>query len=438
MSDLSITRRELLRCCAASLLAAASGRATDSDAELGELQLTVVDDDATWYGTFQNHNQKVVWNENGIFMTHLRRRNKAYTAQQWRLSWSRDGGKTFQTLIEATHATNPPVLETDANGVLYLARADFLDGNAYLYRLEPPSYDLPRITPIPGAAAGKYSMHLDPERELLYFFAHNGRFSVLKLDGEVVRSLRLLRSGRYASLMYPFLSLDDDGTLYASWITQQHGRYCYRAIHVMKSPDAGRTWQTLGGKPLQPPVVADDSGPTQRLSKDDELLDHSWLFGCWPRQGKLHFVYSTFPAPRNSGIWPAEQLRYVCVDAKTGEVVREQTGERLVGGRVGLNKWNGFLASRRKDPQAPLYVTAADDERIAAIWTEHGERWHEAARSRRRFSHCYSVSGCRELTPDGWVLGAFTDVPKSNDIFVRCTVYFFRLRARSPVLSSDG
>src|SRR5215510_353313 len=89
---------------------------------LTRIELTCVDPAATGYGTFQSHNQKVVSNRRGIFMTHIRTRNEAYTAQQWRLSWSRDGGRNFETLHEATHPTNPPVLETDDADNLYLVR----------------------------------------------------------------------------------------------------------------------------------------------------------------------------------------------------------------------------------------------------------------------------------------------------------------------------
>src|SRR5690348_16251826 len=60
--------------------------------ELAPIELTLIDDHAIGYGTFQSHNQKVVSNANGIFMTHLRQANKEYTAQTWRLSRSGDGG----------------------------------------------------------------------------------------------------------------------------------------------------------------------------------------------------------------------------------------------------------------------------------------------------------------------------------------------------------
>jgi hypothetical protein len=120
-----------------------------------EIEVVCVDEKATGYGTFQSHNQKVLSNARGIFMTHIRSRNEPYTAQQWRLSRSSDGGRTFQTIYEATHATNPAVIETDDQANLYLIRPDFADGNSYLYFFAAADdYRQPRVTPIPGSAAG--------------------------------------------------------------------------------------------------------------------------------------------------------------------------------------------------------------------------------------------------------------------------------------------
>src|SRR5687768_6269868 len=108
-----------------------------SGAAPAKIELTLVDDHATGYATFQSHNQKVLANSGGVFMTHIRSRNEAYTAQQWRLSRSTDGGRTFTTVHEATHATNPPVIETDEAGNVYLVRPDFADNHSYLYRFSP-------------------------------------------------------------------------------------------------------------------------------------------------------------------------------------------------------------------------------------------------------------------------------------------------------------
>ncbi len=103
-------------------------------ARLQTVELTCVDDEAHGYATFQSHNQKVVANPHGLFMTHIRTRNEAYTAQTWRLLRSTDRGASFAVIHEATDPTNPAVLETDGAGNVYLVRPDFADGNAYLYR----------------------------------------------------------------------------------------------------------------------------------------------------------------------------------------------------------------------------------------------------------------------------------------------------------------
>lgn len=182
---------------------------------LAQIQLVCVDAEATGYGTFQSHNQKVVSNRRGIFMTHLRSRNEAYTAQSWRLSWSTNAGESFVTLFAATNATNPPLLESDADDNLYLVRPDFVDGHAYLYRfLARENYREPHITRITNGAAGKYAMILDARRKQLAYFAHNNTFHLVGLDGVVRSSTNLLKEGKQAALQYPLLSPGEDGTLH--------------------------------------------------------------------------------------------------------------------------------------------------------------------------------------------------------------------------------
>src|ERR1041384_3167768 len=99
----------LLTSAPAAFAAAAENNSAKPAPALTPIQLTCVDAHATGYGTFQSHNQKVVSNRRGIFMTHLHSRNEAYTAQAWRLSWSTNGGESFMTLFAATNATNPPL-----------------------------------------------------------------------------------------------------------------------------------------------------------------------------------------------------------------------------------------------------------------------------------------------------------------------------------------
>jgi len=211
---------------------------------LAGVELTFIDAEATGYATFQSHNQKVVSTKGDIFASYLRRRNQAYTAQTWRLVRSRDRGRSFRTIYEATHATNPPVLETDDDGNLYLVRPDFQDGHADLYRFrKAKEFKDPMISKIPGGAAGKFCMLLDRSRERLFYFAHNNTFHVIRLDGTVERRVALLKHGKNAVLQYPLLTLDSRGRLHAAWTTQKHGVYMYWDIHHIVSPDNGRTWK---------------------------------------------------------------------------------------------------------------------------------------------------------------------------------------------------
>ena len=103
---------------------------TEKPPPLSEIDVSLVDGDAIAFATFQSHNQKVVSNQHGIFLTYLRGANKEYLAQTWRLSHTPDQGQTFTTLFEATHPTNPPLLETDQGGQLFLIRPDFVDQSA--------------------------------------------------------------------------------------------------------------------------------------------------------------------------------------------------------------------------------------------------------------------------------------------------------------------
>jgi len=299
------------------------------------IELACIDDEAIGYVTFQSHNQKILSNRHGIFLTHLRTRNETYTAQTWRLSRSTDGGRSFTTVYEATHATNPPVIETDDLGNIYLVRVDFADGHAYLYRfLSERQFRDPTITKIPKGAAGKYAMILDARREQLYFFAHNNSFHVVSLDGVVRKSYQLLRSGPSAVLQYPLLGLDRDGTLHAAWTTQKHGQYMYWDIHHTLSPDAGESWRNPDGAPLTRPVISDHTGGALRVTLDDEYDSHTWLSSFLVKGGKVHFTYLAQTKP--------PRQHYVRYDITSGNRDQHRQPE-FRGTKIQIKGLDGFF-----------------------------------------------------------------------------------------------
>lgn len=393
------------------------------------IELTLVDDDAIAFATFQSHNQKVVSNRHGIFITYLKAANEQYMAQHWRLARSTDGGKTFTTVYEDAHPTNPPVIETDEEGNIYLVRPDFADDNAYLYRfLAKDGFQKPLISKMPEGSAGKFAMTIDLRRKQLYYLDHtHGRFQVVGLDGVVRLSHVILKPGKNAILQYPHLALDRNGTLYAAWTTSKPVGYHYWDIHAMRSRDAGRTWEKLDGTPLTLPVIADDGGKADRISADDEFEVHSWLSAFMVKDGKLHFAYWTENKP--------ERQRYVRYDIATGK--RDVDIQPLFPQRnTKLQNDSGLFASRASAPGSTLYFVSVIEDRTRPACLasdDNGASWYEYAICDQKFNErVYSIGGARELTSDDYIIGTFTDVtpgaktyyePKSGK------VYFFKIKA---------
>jgi hypothetical protein len=392
------------------------------------IELTQVEDKAIAYATFQSHNQKVVSNRHGIFITYVRSASANYMEQKWALARSSDGGRTFQTLFEETRATSAPVLETDGLGRLYLTRPDFADGHAYLSRFASPTAT-PVTTTLVGGSAGKYCQLLDEARGRLYYVAHNGTFHVVGTDGVVQKTIRLLVAGPKAVTQYPHLTLGNDGTLYAAWTTNDLNAYLYRSIQAMKTTDGGDTWVTLEGKPLTLPIVSDETGPTTRISRDDELEVHSWLSAFLFKKDKLHLVYWAKTSP--------ERQRYLRYDAATGR--KELDIEPIFAGHPPkLPNDSGVLVTDLANPESPLhFVSTRDDrKRLACLSSpDNGTTWREYAVSDRSFPHrVYSIGGARNLTGEGEIVGTFTDVAESAKVYTEPnsgTVYFFRIPTRT-------
>jgi hypothetical protein len=408
--------------------AAAESRAAKDAPGVTPIQLVCVDAQATGYGTFQSHNQKVVSNRRGFFMTHIRSRNEAYTAQSWRLSWSTNGGESFATLFAATNATSPPLLESDDAANLYLARPDFVDGHAYLYRfLARENYREAHVTRIPNGSAGKYAMVLDPNRKQLAYFAHNNTFHLVGLDGAVRASFNLLAPGKSAALQYPLLFLDRDGTLHAAWTTQKHGGvYLYWDIHYLQSPDGGRAWRRLDGTAVSLPVVADEGGPADRITLDDEFECHTWLSNFLVKEGKVHVLYLAQTNP--------PRQHYVRYDLRSARRELDYQPD-FRGQSVWLRGLDGFFAARQQKAGSTLYCIGRDahSPRLACLASDdNGTTWHDYAVSEPVGSP-YSIGGCRAVTEEGWVIGSFTDqgatTGSSGD---EAKVFFFKVRADLP------
>ncbi len=394
----------------------------------GTVQLKRIDDEAIHYATFQSHNQKVVAHGNEVWMTHLRTRNEAYTSQQWRLSRSRDGGRTFITQQESTDPTNPPVLEVDNAGNIYLIRVDFVTNDAFLDRWlaggDPTRTSPDSTTRIPGGAAGKYAAQIDLAREQIYFFSHNNTFHRLRLDGTLIDSRTLLAPGPHAILQYPLLSLNDAGQLHLSWTTQKHGEYLYWDIHHLISDDGGDTFRTMQGQKLELPIIADDTGPAPRVTLDDEFTSHTWLSSSLAHGRFWHGLYLAQTNP--------PRQHYVRYNVATGE--REIDQQPVFRGEsIQLQSLDGFFVADRFRA-GRIYAVGNDQGRLSCLMSDdEGQTWHDYAQADEPMS-LYSIGGFRWTTDDGSIVGSYTDQRTPVEITDRkSSVYFFRIAPKPGV-----
>ncbi len=301
-------------------------------------------------------------------------------------------------------------------------RVDFEGGDAYLCRFFPESdFREPRITTLPGGAAGKYALCIDEPRERLYFFSHNNRFFTLRLDGTLLKQTTLLKPGEHAVLQYPLLAIQSNGCLHAAWTTQKHGVYLYWDIHHMLSPDGGDSWRTMAGAALTTPVLADDTGTATRITLDDEFDVHTWLSSFAVRGGKAHFLYlAQHEQPRQ---------HYARYDIASG-ALEHRIQPEFKGETLRLQGLDGFFALVPGGKE--LFCVGANEGRLACLVSrDNGETWQDHAQTDRKF-RLYSIGGCRWTTSDGYLIGSFTDTTGQEGILDRVAkVYFFRIPIRN-------
>jgi len=414
------------------------------------IQFTQISTTSPLYATFQSHNQKVVENSFGIFMTYL---DTEYTGQYganwgnlhlWKLLRSVDGGKTFKTVFQSTNYTKAPTLETDEYGNLYLFASNYFPGasgggSTVLYRfLSANNFTSPATTTVMNAAAGKFSAFYDKTRKQIYYFTFNGAgpdFYVFDTNGKLIRSMALIINGPNAVLQYPHLSMDNSGQLFAGWTSSAVltiSPRLYWDIHFMVSNDGGLTWTKGDGTPLALPVIADDTGAADEIILPDEFNVHTWLSNMIYRGGALHFMYE---AQFN---YPNAREHYVRYDL-TKKKIDLNTYPVWAGEKLGIQSSDGFFTSDPLNSNALLYAistdryTTAGANRISVLASDdNGQTWFDYAIS-APFIHLYAIGGSRTTGASNYIFGSFTNLvnyakqispPNSSE------VWFFKVKAQ--------
>jgi hypothetical protein len=377
-----------------------------SSAEPLVIATTVIEERGPHFATFQSHNQKVVQNKRGIFMTYNHSRDEKYNAQEWRVMHSADGGGSFTQVFASTDATNPPCLETDSADNLYVGHPDWVTSDVVLVRLlASENYQTAHRTRVPKSAAGKYSLVLDEPRKQVCYFSHSGKFIRFGLDGKVLADGLLLKRGEKAVQEYTHLHVAADGVLHAAWTSLNVPIRRYWGIHHLQSPDGGKTWHRFAAGPFTPPIAADETGPSDRITLEDEFEPSTWLSNTLTKNGKTHFIYAS-KADKDI------RQHHVRYDTSTGKREADHTPE-LKGETLALNVGDGFMATSTRVKDSPLFIVARTwkaPPRLACLRSsDNGQTWHDHAVS-APLTQPYAIGGCREITADGFVIGSFTDV----------------------------
>ena len=389
---------------------------------LETVEITTLDNAAN--SSAGSYSQHVVQNQYGIFLTYLKKYSESTGLGTWKLMRSTDNGKTFTTLYTSQNHTSPPVLETDSHGVIYLAYPETdVSTNAYFYRFFPENnFTEPTITTIPKASSGKFAMILDEPNGQLYYLSHYGRFVIIGMDGQIRKNFSLVKfEGASAYMQYPLLTLDEKGVLYAAWTTQKKDQYLYWDIHFMLSKDGGVTWQKLDGSALQIPVRPDETGPTDRVTLDDEFTVHTFLSTLLAKNNKIYFPYLAQFEPYRQHF-----ARYDTLLAKKDLDIYPT----WKGTTIQLDSLHLFCATRLHESTYPIYCVGEESSgRLGVLVSyDQGATWKDyAVISDPADTNPWLASGAREITSDGYLIGTYTNqisTTKNNS-----AVRFFRIKA---------
>jgi len=386
----------------------------------GGVEVTCVDDKACGYGTFQSHNQKVVSNANGIFMTYLKEDNEKAPDKPnvWRLMRSIDGGKTFSVVYEGRNNGRAPCIETDRAGNLYLAHPEYgsqtKPRKEFLFHrfLASKKYRSPSISVFDDVGcAAKYTMAHDARRKRFYIATQYGQLLTVGENGKLLSKRSVLNPrGPKGCTQYPLLQVDPAGKLHHAWTTVHRDKSVYWDIHYMLSPD-GSTWFNLKREKLKCPIIPDNTGPTLRVSLLDEFESNTWLSNFMAKDGKAHFIYHARTRPGRQ-----HYMRYDIAGSRRDIHLQS----KLRGETITLSGVSGFFASTLAKPKSPLYGVIQDKGRIACLASiDNGKTWRDHAKSKAKYGP-YALGGAREVTSNGYIIGSFTQGKK---------VYFFRISA---------
>ena len=365
---------------------------------------------------FHSHNQNVVANDNGVFVTIGVGPNTARTG--FELRRSTNGGETFTTVYTENvqdRRAGPPTVETDENSNVYLVYPEA--GRTFFKKFSASNgYASPVVSKSTNVATsgGKFASAYDRTRGLIYHGTQFGYFLAFNQSGNLVKSKRVYISGGSAGPSYPQLFVDTGGVIHYAMTTADTDMP-YESIRYLKSTDGGSSWKKMNGTPVSTPTTCDSGGPSTMVNLPDEVSLNTWLGNMHVKNGKVHFMYLAGDAADGSRTITDRQ-HYMRFDATTG--VREIDSWSDWGGRWGGANWHiyavgGFFASDPDDPTGPLLAMGGQGSNsmnkggsrlVALVSYDNGSTWQDYSRS-SSIGMVWAETGFREITNEGTIVG---------------------------------
>lgn len=388
---------------------------------LKTVEVTLIQPKAHYTATFQSHNQKVVGNNSGIFLSYRPVLSSGTESNSnWKIMRSVDGGTTFNTAYEETIniGVNAPAIDTDGSKIFALV-CYYTSRNCEILTLNPPNYNSPQRTTLPDSGiAGKYAMIYDGG--YLFVFLHSGQFYKIRTsDMAVVSNYRLIVEGGSAVPQYPYLNISSEGTLIAGWTTVKKGTSTYWNIGFAKSLDRGATWQKADGSPLVLPIIDDETGSANIVNLSDEFAVNTWLESLMVKNNKAHFAYLAHTNP--------VRYQYVRYDLSTG-LEDKRIQPEWKDNQVRLSDADGFPVNDTRFPNRIYWISGSGKDIEALYSDDNGSTWRDLAKSsfQASGSEVYAIGGYRNITGDGYILGSFGDYHSDGTV----DVYFFKINVQ--------
>lgn len=397
------------------------------------IQTTLLENSAPYKALFHTHNQHVAENTNGIFVSYVTAYDDNTLDASWKLVRSVDNGASFSTLYTGTSEQSPPALESDVRGNVYLIYpTQTTDTNpttaTFLKFSAQNGFANPVLTKSLPNASSKFTTLYDQYRDHIYYFTaadsypgtveqfRHKNFLVLSPEGDVVRAVSLTQGGDAvpSGVQYPMLA-NFGYDLFLAWTTDDSepgSAPHYRTIHIIKTDDAGNTFKKLDGTVLSSapntPIIADETGPTDRITRDDEVAPNTWLSGLAATNYKVHAMYNAY-----STDLPSRQ-HYVRLDAQSGTRITDIQPTWCLETRCILNTYigGGFsIDLRNRWDSSTLYAVSGESgvsKPLVFKSTDDGKTWSLYATSNTSFPpDIYTIGTSRTVASDGSVIGAF-------------------------------